>query len=75
MDSLHMDRTRGTKWFTFYTKVRPWFACITTLTVITDFLQYVDVYMSYWWMMLYFRSDCPSYSCHYGFGQITRRLS
>ncbi len=54
MDSLHMDRTRGTKWFTFYTKVRPWFACITTLTVITDFLQYVDVYMSYWWMMLYF---------------------
>lgn len=54
MDHLHMDRSRGTKWFTFYTKVRPWLACITSLTVITDFLQYVDVYTSCWWMMLYF---------------------
>ena len=54
MDSLYMDRTRGTKWFTFYTKVRPWFTCITAFTVIADFLQYVDVYTSYWWMMVHF---------------------
>lgn len=54
MDSLYMDRTRGTKWFTFYAKVRPWLACLTALTVITDFLQYVNVYTSYWWMMVYF---------------------
>lgn len=54
MDSLFMDRSRGTKWFTFYTKVRPWFACLASLTVITDFFQYVEVYTSYWWMMLYF---------------------
>ena len=54
MDSLYMDRTRGTKWFTFYTKVRPCFTCITAFTVIADFLQYVDVYTSYWWMMVYF---------------------
>ena len=53
MNDLHMSRKFGTKWFTFYTKVRPWLACLATLSVVLDFLQYVDVYTGYWWMMLY----------------------
>lgn len=57
MDNLHMNRNLGTKWFTFYTKVRPWLACIGTLNVVSDFLQYVEVYTSYWWMMLYFAAS------------------
>ena len=54
MDNLKMNKQLGTKWFTFYTKVRPWFACITAITVIADFMQYQEVYTSYWWMMVYF---------------------
>lgn len=54
MDNLKMNRQLGTKWFTFYTKVRPWFACITAITVIADFMQYQEVYTGYWWMMVYF---------------------
>lgn len=54
MDNLKMNRQLGTKWFTFYTKVRPWFACITALSVVGDFMQYQEVYTSYWWMMVYF---------------------
>ena len=53
MDNLHMNRSLGTKWFTFYTKVRPWFTCLVSLSVVSDFLQYVDIYTSYWWMMLH----------------------
>ncbi len=49
-----MNRNLGTKWFTFYTKVRPWVVCISTLSVVLDFFQYIDVYTSLWWMMLYF---------------------
>ena len=49
-----MNRQLGTKWFTFYAKVRPWFACITALSVVDDFMQYQEVYTSYWWMMVYF---------------------
>ena len=54
MDNLKMNRQLGTKWFTFYTKVRPWLACITTLSVIGDFVQYQEVYTGYWWMMVCF---------------------
>ena len=54
MDNLKMNRQLGTKWFTFYTKVRPWFACITALSVVGDFMQYQEVYTSHWWMMVYF---------------------
>lgn len=49
-----MNRLLGTKWFTFYTKVRPWFVCLTTLTFIGDFMKYTDVYISNWWLLLYF---------------------
>ena len=49
-----MNRQLGTKWFTFYTKVRPWTACLFAIPVIVDFIQYQEIYISYWWMMVYF---------------------
>lgn len=49
-----MNKQLGTKWFTFYTKVRPWLACLSTLGVVGEFLQYTYVYTAYWWMMIYF---------------------
>lgn len=51
MDGI--DRSLGTKWFTFFTKVRPWLICIAGCALIYDFFKYIDVYMSYWWMMIY----------------------
>ena len=52
--SLEMNRQLGTKWFTFYTKVRPWFAGISALVILKDFVEYVDIYMSNIWLLLYF---------------------
>lgn len=54
MKKAETNRQLGMKWFVFYTKFRPWLACILSLTVITDFLQYTKVYLNYWWMFLYF---------------------
>jgi uncharacterized paraquat-inducible protein A len=54
MDNLKMNRQLGTKWFTFYTKVRPWFACLAVFSVIVDFMQYTDTYLNNWWLLLYF---------------------
>lgn len=54
MDNLKMNRQLGTKWFTFYTKVRPWFACLAIFSVIVDFMQYTDTYLNNWWLLLYF---------------------
>lgn len=49
-----MNRQLGTKWFTFYTKVRPCLACFAVISVISDFIQYTDIYLSTWWLLLYF---------------------
>lgn len=49
-----MNKQLGTKWFTFYTKVRPWLACLSTLTIVVDFIQYTEIYAKTWWLMLYF---------------------
>lgn len=54
MNNLKMNRQLGTKWFTFYTKVRPWLACISVFSVIADFILYREVYTNYWWMSVYF---------------------
>lgn len=54
MDATRMNKQLGTKWFTFYAKIRPWLICITTLTAIADFAQYVDVYTGHWWLLLSF---------------------
>ena len=54
MNDLGMNTQYGTKWFTFYTKVRPWLVCVGVLQLLTDFFQYSDIYFSYWWLLLYF---------------------
>lgn len=41
-----MNTQMGTKWFTFYTKVRPWLALVFSLPAIVDFIQYTNVYFS-----------------------------
>lgn len=48
-----MNKQLGTKWFTFYTKVRPWLACLAVFSTLSDFLQYPDVYISRWWLLLF----------------------
>ncbi len=50
----NMNQSLGTKWFTFYTKVRPWLALVSVFSIISDFMQYTDVYISNWWLLLYF---------------------
>lgn len=54
MDTISMNKQLGTKWFTFYTKVRPWLACFTCLTVIMDFVQHTDIYLSNFFLLVYF---------------------
>ena len=53
MGELQMNKQLGTKWFTFYTKVRPWLACLMIFSTLGDFFQYPDVYLSRWWLLLY----------------------
>ena len=48
-----MNKQLGTKWFTFYTKVRPWLACLMCLTVIIDFVQYAEVYFNNFFLLVY----------------------
>ena len=54
MEEIKMNRLLGTKWFTFYTKVRPCFACLAIFSVIADFIQYTNIYLNNWWMLLSF---------------------
>lgn len=54
MNDLNMNKQLGTKWFTFYTKVRPWLACLSTLTIVVDFIKYPEIYAETWWLLLYF---------------------
>ena len=54
MDETKINRQLGTKWFTFYTKIRPWITCITTFAILIDFFQYIDLYTYFWWMLVYF---------------------
>lgn len=53
MNNLNMNTQLGTKWFTFFTKVRPWLSCIMMFSTITEFVEYTDIYLSNWWLMLY----------------------
>ena len=48
-----MNKQLGTKWFTFYTKVRPWLACLSVFGILSDFLKNAEIYKSFWWLMLY----------------------
>ena len=47
-----MNQEMGTKWFTFYTKVRPWIACLSLLIPFADFAQYPSVYLSHIGMII-----------------------
>ena len=53
MACTNMNTQMGTKWFTFYTKVRPWLSCVFSLPFVTDFIQYTDVYLEHWWLVVY----------------------
>lgn len=60
--ALGMDNTKtshhlGTKWFTFYTKIRPWLACLMFLPVLVDFVEYSATYLSLWWLLLSFAAS------------------
>ena len=57
MDNIKMNQQLGTKWFTFYTKIRPWFACFMFLPTLVDFIEYVDTYLTLWWMLLSFAAS------------------
>lgn len=54
MNDITMNKQLGTKWFTFYTKIRPWLASIMFLTALIDFVQYIDIYMENFYLFLYF---------------------
>lgn len=54
MNNINTHERLGTKWFTFYTKVRPWFALLSTFSVLSEFMAYPNVYTTYWWLMVYF---------------------
>lgn len=45
-----MNRQLGTKWFTFYTKVRPWFSVVGALLLALN----ARVYMNDWYLLLDF---------------------
>ena len=53
MKKAEINRQLGTKWFTFYTKIRPWFSCVGTLIVVIDFFRFMSAYLTYWWLLLY----------------------
>ncbi len=54
MNNIQSNKRLGMKWFTFYTKVRPWIACLVGLTTISDFVKYTDVYLSTLWLLISF---------------------
>ena len=52
-----MNPMLGTKWFTFYTKVRPWIACLMALATVGDFVQYSNTYLENWWLLVCFLAN------------------
>ena len=54
MGNISMNKQLGTRWFTFYTKVRPWLICLTCFTVIVDFALYTEVYLNNFFLLVYF---------------------
>ena len=42
-----IDKERGTKWFTFYTKIRPWIYCFALLESISEMMRYAEIYFQY----------------------------
>ena len=53
MERINMNTQLGTGWFTFYTKVRPWITCFFAISFWDEFLQYTNVYLEKWWLVIY----------------------
>ena len=49
-----IDTQKGTLWFTFYTKVRPWLSCVSALPALALFIRFREACMSQWWLLLLF---------------------
>lgn len=47
-----MNESMGTKWFFFFTKVRPVLGVIAGIPVIADYFRYPDTVARYFWLML-----------------------
>lgn len=47
-----MNRMLGTKWFNFYTNVRPVIAVLVFFAAIWEYSQYKNIYLNYWWLLL-----------------------
>ncbi len=64
MDDRKSTKPLGTKWFTFYAKIRPWIGCLAAFSVVADFVRYQEVYMSYWWLMVFFLATVAQIVLH-----------
>ena len=49
-----MNKLMGTKWFTFYTKVRPILSGLFLLAVLASFRLNLAIYTKIWWLTLFF---------------------
>ncbi len=54
INSIGMNNELGKKWFVFYTKTRPYIVGLFTIIRGIDFVQHYDLYLSYWWLFLFF---------------------
>ena len=54
MKIISMNKDMGTKWFTFYTKIRPWFAYLSALITIYDCSIRSNLYFNNLFFFLYF---------------------
>ena len=46
-ERITMNKQMGTKWFTFYTKVRPWLGCIFCLPSFIELATYPEVFVTH----------------------------
>lgn len=53
MDRVNMKTELGTKWFTFFTKVRPWLSILVACAAFSEFIKNIETYQQYWWQWFY----------------------
>ena len=56
MAKQEINTRMGTKWFIFFSKVRPIIMCVGFNVTLMDFLKYMSTYLQNWWMLLIFAS-------------------
>lgn len=56
MDKINMRTEMGTKWFTVYTKWRPWLVVLSACGIFKDFEEHTAIYLGHWvlWPYLLF---------------------